>query len=127
MNSPQVSEVTLGAMLCPCCRQALPATDDLLVDEIAGIVARGGRFATLTQREMSIFLMLRQRAGAVKSREDIFAGLYWLRAEGEEPTLKIIDVLICKMRKKLNPIGVQIDNIWGAGYRIVPHSEGGAT
>ena len=34
----------------------------------------------------------------------------------DEPELKIIDVFICKLRKKLKPWGLEIQTIWGSGY-----------
>lgn len=38
---------------------------------------------------------------------------------GAEPTeQKIIDVFICKMRRKLKPYNIEIETIWGTGYMI---------
>lgn len=34
------------------------------------------------------------------------------------PDLKVIDVYICRLRKKLAPLGLTIETIWGQGYRI---------
>jgi two-component system cell cycle response regulator CtrA len=36
----------------------------------------------------------------------------------DEPELKIIDVFICKLRKKLHDVGVGhlIETMWGRGY-----------
>lgn len=31
---------------------------------------------------------------------------------------KIVDVWICKLRKKIKPLGLEIKNIWGEGYFI---------
>jgi two-component system cell cycle response regulator CtrA len=36
---------------------------------------------------------------------------------------KIIDVLVCRLRRKLRPYGIQIGTIWGQGHRIDPHSK----
>lgn len=36
----------------------------------------------------------------------------------KEPEIKIIDVYICKARRKLEPIGVRIDTVWGKGYAL---------
>lgn len=35
-----------------------------------------------------------------------------------EPQLKLIDVMICHLRKKLKPHGVKIETVWGSGYSI---------
>ena len=32
--------------------------------------------------------------------------------------IKIVDVYICKLRKKLNPFGVPVQTHWGRGYSI---------
>lgn len=36
----------------------------------------------------------------------------------DEPEPKIIDVFICKIRKKVRPFGIEIETVWGQGYRI---------
>lgn len=42
----------------------------------------------------------------------------------EDPTnIKIIDVVICKMRKKLRDHGIVIETIWAMGYTIGPDSK----
>ena len=41
----------------------------------------------------------------------------------DEPTLKIIDVFICKLRNKLADASGgrnYIETVWGRGYRLVP-------
>lgn len=107
---------------CPCCGQTLPVSDELIVDA-GGIVVRRGRFATLTQNEHSILLSLQQAAPRIRSKEQLLVDLYW--DEHEEPEIKIIDVWICKLRKKLRPLGVKIDTVWGRGYRLLPVAERG--
>ncbi|MEO0449078.1 MAG: helix-turn-helix domain-containing protein [Pseudomonadota bacterium] len=32
--------------------------------------------------------------------------------------IKIVDVIICKIRKKLKPYGIEIKTIWGCGYQM---------
>lgn len=36
----------------------------------------------------------------------------------ENIELQIINVLICRLRRALEPFGLEIHNIWGVGYRI---------
>jgi DNA-binding response OmpR family regulator len=102
---------------CPCCRQPLPPISDLTVDQ-AGILVRNGRFASLTRQEFSVFEDLRSSFPRLRSQEQLLTSLYWDRPE--EPEVKIIDVFICKIRKKIDPLGLQIQTIWGRGYRFVP-------
>lgn len=40
----------------------------------------------------------------------------------EVPEMKIIDVYICKIRRKLKPFNLQIDTVWGRGYCLTPSS-----
>ena len=46
--------------------------------------------------------------------------LHLASCPGEYPEThpKIIDVQICKMRRKLTPIGISIETVWGEGYRL---------
>lgn len=36
----------------------------------------------------------------------------------EEPEIKIVDVFICKIRKKVAPFGIRIETMWGQGYYL---------
>lgn len=104
------------ACACPTCGQVLPVDADLTVDP-AGIVVRGGRFATLTRQEAALFDQLRKARGAVRTKEQLLTSIYLVDAD--EPEIKIIDVIVCKLRKKLTPLGVHIGTVWGHGYRLV--------
>ena len=55
----------------------------------------------------------------VQSKEMIYNLIYGLRSNGELVDPKIIDVLVCGIRKKLltKGWGVKIETIWGRGYR----------
>lgn len=71
----------------------------------------------LTQQETRVFGTLVNRELATK--DAVMAALYSDRAgaEGEvEP--KIVDVFVCKIRKKLKPFGVEIRTVWGQGYTL---------
>lgn len=35
---------------------------------------------------------------------------------------KMVDVMICKLRKKLKPHAIEIETLWGLGYLIAPKS-----
>lgn len=107
----------MTACACPTCGQQLPLDGDLMVDP-AGVVARHGRFALLTVHEFEILEALRRASPRTMSKEALLAALYQLR--NEEPEIKIIDVFVCRLRKKLKPLGVNIDTVWGRGYRLLP-------
>lgn len=71
----------------------------------------------LTGSEMRLFGVLMARESATK--DALMAGLY--RDFGkDEPELKIVDVFVCKIRKKLEPFGLSIETRWGQGYYLTP-------
>ncbi len=54
----------------------------------------------------------------VWSKEQLLSRLYW-RHESREPEIKIIDVFVCKLRKKLSTAtggDNYIETVWGRGY-----------
>ncbi len=72
----------------------------------------------LTGKEYAILELLCLRKGATLSKEMFLNHLY----DGmDEPTMKIIDVFVCKLRKKLTVAsGGQdyIETVWGRGYML---------
>ena len=70
----------------------------------------------LTGKEYQILEILALRKGTTLSKEMLLNHLY---GGMDEPELKIIDVFICKLRKKLaNASGGRdyIETVWGRGY-----------
>jgi hypothetical protein len=77
----------------------------------------------LTKREACVVAVLAQRRGTV-SKTSLHAALYGTFHDDETPDAKIVDVFVCKIRKKLAPFGVDISTVWGAGYSMTPeHAE----
>jgi two-component system cell cycle response regulator CtrA len=71
----------------------------------------------LTAKEEEICRVLLKRSRV--HREALHRLLYLQEPETE---LKIIDVFVCKVRKKLAPFGVVIQTIWGQGYTLAEGS-----
>ena len=71
----------------------------------------------LTSKEYAILELLVLRRGAVLSKENFLDHLY---GGIDEPDAKIIDVFICKLRKKLAAAGADnlIGTVWGRGYIV---------
>jgi len=69
----------------------------------------------LTNKEYAILELLAMRKGSILTKEMFLNHLY---GGIDEPDLKIIDVFICKLRKKLmDTTGVNfIETVWGRGY-----------
>jgi two-component system cell cycle response regulator CtrA len=77
----------------------------------------------LTSKEYAILELLALRKGTILTKEMFLNHLY---GGIDEPELKIIDVFVCKLRKKLsNASGGQnyIETVWGRGYVLQDPSE----
>ncbi len=75
-----------------------------------------GKTVNLTGKEYQILELLSLRKGTTLTKEMFLNHLY---GGMDEPELKIIDVFICKLRKKLAEAtgGVNhIETVWGRGY-----------
>ena len=77
----------------------------------------------LTGKEYAILELLVLRKGMVLTKEAFLNHLY---GGMDEPEMKIIDVFICKLRKKLQLAGADnlIGTIWGRGYMMRDPSGG---
>ena len=71
----------------------------------------------LTGKEYAILELLVLRKGMVLTKEGFLSHLY---GGTDEPEMKIIDVFVCKLRKKLALAGADnlIGTVWGRGYMI---------
>jgi two-component system cell cycle response regulator CtrA len=71
----------------------------------------------LTGKEYAILELLVLRKGMILTKEAFLNHLY---GGIDEPEMKIIDVFICKLRKKLAQAGAEnlIGTVWGRGYTI---------
>ena len=76
-----------------------------------------GRPVKLTGKEYAILELLVLRKGMVLTKEVFLNHLY---GGMDEPEMKIIDVFICKLRKKLAEAGAAslISTVWGRGYMV---------
>lgn len=68
--------------------------------------------------ERRVVQALYEARGGLMSRDRLMAAVYYDRAIDEVPDDKIIDIWVCKIRKKL-PDGVAIETVWGRGWRMV--------
>lgn len=87
----------------------------LSLDLGAREVTVDGRPVHLTGKEYAILELLTLRKGIVLTKEAFLNHLY---GGMDEPEVKIIDVFICKLRKKLAQAGAEdlIGTVWGRGY-----------
>jgi two-component system cell cycle response regulator CtrA len=91
-------------------------TGDLAVNLENRLVTVDGVTVRLSSKEYEILELLSLRKGTILTKEMFLNHLY---AEMPEPEVKIIDVFVCKLRKKLAQASGgrhYIETIWGRGY-----------
>lgn len=87
---------------------------DLTVDIENRIAKVGETRINLTTKEYQLLELMAIRKGSTISKERFLTYLYDGR---DEPEIKIIDVFLCKIRKKLRALGADyIETVWGRGY-----------
>lgn len=96
--------------------QSIIKTGKLNVNLEARTVEAGARPLHLTGKEYAILELLSLRKGTTLTKEMFLNHLY---GGIDEPELKIIDVFVCKLRKKLSTAcdgENYIETVWGRGY-----------
>jgi two-component system cell cycle response regulator CtrA len=95
----------------------------LALDIASRTVTVDGQPLRVTAKEYGILELLALRRGTTLSKEVFLDHLYGGR---DEPEQKIIDVFICKLRKKIQAVGggPGIETVWGQGY-VLREPEGG--
>jgi two-component system cell cycle response regulator CtrA len=96
--------------------QSVIRTGHIAVNLDAKTVDVGGTPVHLTGKEYQMLELLSLRKGTTLTKEMFLNHLY---GGMDEPELKIIDVFICKLRKKLSQATGgenHIETVWGRGY-----------
>jgi len=96
--------------------QSVIKTGQINVNLDAKTVDVDGRTVHLTGKEYQMLELLSLRKGTTLTKEMFLNHLY---GGMDEPELKIIDVFICKLRKKLSEAtggDNYIETVWGRGY-----------
>src|ERR1700722_18183209 len=96
--------------------QSVIRTGDITVNLDAKTVEVNGIRVHLTGKEYQMLELLSLRKGTTLTKEMFLNHLY---GGMDEPELKIIDVFICKLRKKLATASSgrnYIETVWGRGY-----------
>ena len=96
--------------------QSIISTESINVNLDTRTVDVDGEPVHLTGKEYSILELLSLRKGTTLTKEMFLNHLY---GGIDEPELKIIDVFVCKLRRKLtNATGGShfIETVWGRGY-----------
>lgn len=102
----------------------IPATpdtvtvDDLSIDLERKTVEVAGSGVNLTEKEYQTVEVLFLNGGTISTKRMFLQHLY--RGK-DEPEMKIIEVFVCKVRKKLRSASGgkdYIETVWGRGYRL---------
>jgi two-component system cell cycle response regulator CtrA len=101
-RTPDVARLTDQISLL--CRAALtPCPDD------------GWAKAGLTRMEARLMRALAEKPDRLVTKGALMDAMYFDRAQEPEP--KIVDVLVCRIRRKLKGSAWAIETVWGQGYR----------
>ncbi len=104
--------------------QSVIKTGELVVNLDTKSVEVNGARLHLTGKEYAMLELLSLRKGTTLTKEMFLNHLY---GGMDEPELKIIDVFICKLRKKLAAATSgkhHIETVWGRGYVLRDPQEG---
>jgi two-component system cell cycle response regulator CtrA len=95
--------------------QSVIRTGEIAVNLDGKTVEVNGARVHLTGKEYQMLELLSLRKGTTLTKEMFLNHLY---GGMDEPELKIIDVFICKLRKKLKSVATDhhIETVWGRGY-----------
>jgi len=103
--------------------QSIIKIDDLCVNLNSKTIEIDGARVNATAKEYQMLELMALRRGTTLTKESFLNHLY---GGLNEPEMKIIDVFICKLRKKLaNASGGKdyIETVWGRGYAMREPSE----
>ena len=94
------------------------ASGDVRLDPAKRTAWKGDEILQLTAREFAILEALLRKPGAVVSREEILEQAW---GEREEPMSNTVDVLVARLRRKLDTPKrpSRIETVRGMGYRLV--------
>jgi len=94
----------------------------LVINTSERYVTFDGFLVHLTGKERLLFMDLADHFGTARSKTNLLSAIYKLNED--EAEIKIIDVFVCKIRRKLNEcfpglgLGKCIQTVWGEGYKL---------
>jgi two-component system cell cycle response regulator CtrA len=97
--------------------------DKVTINLESRVVEVNGKKVHLTNKEYAIIELLAMRKGTVLTKEMFLNHLY---GSMDEPEIKIIDVFVCKLRKKLADASNgtnYIETVWGRGYMLKDYEQ----
>lgn len=98
--------------------QSLIQIDGISINIDERTVTVGEKLIHFTAKEYMVLEALSLRRGTVVTKSALLDYLYGQR---DEPEIRIIDVFICRVRKKLLKVtggAIYIETVWGQGYML---------
>ena len=103
--------------ICPACKQEV-ANLPMNFDALSGLLVAGSGVAQFTAREADYFSCFAAKWPEPVTRWFLYDWVYGAEP-GDGVQERIIDVFVMKLRRKIRPLGLDIENIWAKGYRLV--------
>lgn len=107
-----------GSCSCGCSSEVERLRDRVeKLEKSIGLKVVGWPVAGMSAMEwqMAQLLLRRQRI----SRESAFDAIYGSHHESDQPeSLRVIDTIVCRMRKRLRGYGITVKNVWHEGYYL---------
>ncbi|MFC0386648.1 response regulator transcription factor [Muricoccus vinaceus] len=103
-------------------KTAVLGCGNVTLDQSCRRVAVDGNAVRLTTREFDVLETLMLRRGVLLTKELFMSRAY---NENDGPNARILDVFVCKLRRKLAAAGAAeiVRTVWGSGYSLREPSE----
>ena len=97
---------------------ASPAAHITVDAEKHVVTFAGGATLRLTGQQAKLMARLLKDRPKVVKTDQLYQDLYWNAKDCEMRDPAILKVVICNLRRRLRPFGVEIMTVWGTGYFI---------
>lgn len=107
-------EARIRAVLRTSCRNATHiSVGELVFDSVGRVLRKGEQIIELSPRELSVLEILLINIGSLVSKQRLSSQL----SDWDEPvTYNAIDIIVYRLRKKLEPYGLKLQTIRGLGF-----------
>ena len=90
------------------------------IDPASREVTVDGEAITLRAKEFDLLLTLAEHANQVLSREQLLDRVWGYEFYGQTRT---VDVHVAHLRERLSGSGLEIETVWGRGYKLAAREE----
>lgn len=102
---------------CPCCNAPLPESG-VSFDMSTGDVIVNGERRHVEPQQAVIFGFLAKHPGRSITRAQILDAFTYNRPECEHPSIDLVTVQLCRIRKVLKGSNLRIETLWNGSYRL---------